>query len=515
MSTIDSTSQATAVGVGAKNLPFSIGGTNQIARVGIIGTYDPAITTVVDEVPLQVLSAADVGNRTGYGYMLHRLALQVFDGLNGAGEVYIIPQSEPGGGVQADGEIAWTGPSTASGTVYLRIANKLYQIAVASGASIEDISDAVVAAVNADADSPVVAAKTAVTFETTFTAKTSGTYGNFITITLSAGNDEALPAGVTGVITAMASGAGVPDIDDALNGTGTGDDSNETDLTHIVHGYLLDTSTIDKVSAYVGEGNTFTGLYDKLVGRPFVCLSGDTVAGSAGYNALKVITDARLEDRANGYLGVPDSDNHPAEIAALALGKIAATFQLDPARNYAGISLGGVDPGDSADRWTKDYSVRDNAVKNGISPTRVISGVVKLQNVITSYRPTSISVASNGFKSFRSFAITRNILAILRQVFEGDDWQEISIVKDVSQVTDFEASQKVRDINSVKTTLNNITDFFGGKAWLYDTDFPKEESTVTIRALSNGFDINYKYRLSGEAQIYNIQASFDTNITSG
>lgn len=512
----DSTSQATAVGIGAKNVPFNFTGTNQDAIVNIIGTYDPSILTITDELPIEVLSAADVGNRTGYGFMLHRLAIQVFEGLGGSGKVYITPQSEAGGAAASTGDILYAGTTTtAAGTIHLRVGGKKYSVAIPSGTTIEDMSGLVVAQYNADADASMVAAVTAVTFETAFTAKSKGPWGDEITISVNAGIDEELPAGITSAtVTAMSGGTGIPDIDDALDGTGTDDDANEIDATHMVHGYGLDTDTIDKISAYVGEGNTFDGLYSKLIGRPFVCLNGDNTAGTAGYTALRVITDARLEDRANGYEAAPDSSWHPSEIASLAIGKIAATMQSNPAQHYAGISLGGVDPGDVADRWTKDYSVRDLAVKGGISPTRVVAGTVKLQNVITSYRPASIAVASNGYKSFRSFAITRNILKTLRELFEGEDWQGVSIVADVSEVSDFEAAQKVRDIASVRTALNNITDFFVSKSWLYDGDFAKQESTVAIRALSNGFDINYKYKISGEAQIYNVQASFDTNIAA-
>ena len=65
---------------------------------------------------------------------------------------------------------------------------------------------------------------------------------------------------------------------------------------------------------------------------------------------------------------------------------------------------------EEADRWTKDYSVRDSAVKGGISPTRVISEQVVMQNVVTFYRPVSVPTASNAYKSMRSLAIIQDVL---------------------------------------------------------------------------------------------------------
>lgn len=518
MSTIDNTSLATAVGVGSKNVILALAGLNLTRKVAVVGTYDPSKTSVVDETPVQILNEGDAGDRFGFGYMLHRQIKAVFEGNNGAGEVWAIPQSETGGAAASVGDITWVGTTTAAGTIYIRIGGKLYQVAIPSGSDIEAISDAVVAELNADADIPVVVATTAVTFVTTFTAKSKGPEGDNISITLNRDDGEELPAGVTsatiqamGVVTP---GTGIPDIDDALDGMGTGDDANEKFFTHLVHGYGLDTSTIDKVSAYVGEGNTFDGLYSKLITRPFMCLMADTDPGSSAYTALKVITDARLEDRANGILGVPDDDDIPIEIAARAVGKMAQISQANPAQNYAKQILATEGGSVSAQRWTKDYSIRDAAVKAGISPTRVISDTTYLQNVITFFRPASIPVANNAFSSMRSIAIIQDVGNFLRTVFESEAWTGISIVADKSLVTDFDAKQKARDLTDVQTQVNNIADFLASKSWSFDADFAKENSEISIRAASNGFDIDFKWKLSGEAQIYNIQSSFDINIAA-
>jgi len=511
---INAATQAYAVGVGVDNVQFGISPENVPAKVAVIATYDPAKTSVVDEVPIRILNEADAGDRFGFGYPLHRLIKKVFDGNQGNGQVFAIPQTEIG--TESDGEIQWTGTTTEAGKIFLRLGGELTTIDLSTGSTIEQTSDAVVAAINALADTPVVAAKTVTTFETTFTSKAKGLEHDNIFISLNSGSDEALPAGLTTVITAMGNGAGTPDIDDALNGMGTDDEANEEFFTDIIHGYGLDTATIDKVSAYVGLGDTFSGLYLKTVGRPFTCLMGDTDPGLAALTALNVITDARLTDRANGILAAPDEEDIPTELAAFATGQISAIAQENPAQSYSNLVMSGIGGFSvSAQRWTKNHDTRDTAVKEGISPTLVKNGnQVFLQNIQTFYRPTNVPTSSNGYKSVRSIKIIQNMLFKLREIFEAEAWQGISIVNDTSQVTDPIAKKKARGILEVQTELNNFADFAAGKSWIFDADFPKANSTVVIRALSNGFDIDFKWKMSGEAQVYNITQSFDINIAS-
>lgn len=515
MSVVDSTTEATAVGVGSDNVQFGVSVTNLVRKGVIIGTYDPAKTSVVDDVPIQVLNEADAGDKFGFGWPLHRLVKKYFEGSQGAGECWVIPQSETG--TESAGEITWTGTTTGAGTVFLRIGNEIYSIPIVTGSVIEDISDAVVAFVNAIADTPVVAAKTATTFETTFTAKAKGLEGDNISITLNADTDagEELPVGITAaVITDMTGGAGTPDIQDALDGMGTGDDANQKYFTGMVHGYGLVTSELDKIGIYVGLGDTLTGTYAKPVTRPFYCINCDTTPGDSALSALQVITDARLSDRANVIIGVPDEDDIPTEIAAFTLGTISRIAQNNPAEHYAGKILVGVGKRSlSENRWTKNLSARDIAVKTGISPTLVQSAQALLQNIITFFRPANIPAASNGYKSVRSISIIQDITNSLRTEFESESWQGISIVADASLVTDTAAQKKVRDILDVQTTLNNLATQFEKKGWIFSASFSQTNSTVKIRDLSNGFDINFKWKMSGEAQVYNIDSSFDINIS--
>ena len=164
-------------------------------------------------------------------------------------------------------------------------------------------------AINANNALPVSAALNITAAD--LTAKSKGPWGDDISIKFNLGFGQALPTGVSAVVTDMASGAGIPDIDDALNGMGENDDANEAFFTDLVHGYGQDSTTLDKISTYGGIGNDFVGLYSKTVGRPFRVMTGDVTADTAGLTALQALADARKNDRTNMIIAVPDSANHP------------------------------------------------------------------------------------------------------------------------------------------------------------------------------------------------------------
>ena len=507
---------ANAVGSAVQNNQFQPEAQNIPRKILIIGTQ-LAAKTLPPEIPIRILSPEDCGDKAGFGSMLHRLSIQTFQGGNGI-ETSIQPQDEAGGAVVADGEIDWTGTTgVLAGTIYLYISGIQVAVTIAAGTDLEGVSDAVVAAVNAIKELPVTAAKTAVSFETTFEAKSLGTWGNDISIVFNLGVGEELPTGVVvNAVTAMANGAGVPTMADALDGLGVNDDANENFFTDVVHGYGQDTTTLDAISAYVGEGNDFIGLYDKLVSRPFRVLTGDVASGTGGLTSLISLADGRLLDRANGIIAVPDSPSHPSEIAALAIGNMARINQDRAAQAYGDILLTGIWPGDKGDRWTSDYDNRDTAVKSGISPTRVKNGQVFMQNVVTFYRPASIPESSNGYRSMRNISILQNILDNIRTNFEQEKWQGISIVGDTTNVSSTIDRQKARDVDSVIDDLMALARSFESKAWLYEAAFTidalKEAGAVTVRSGSSGFDSILKVILSGEGGILDTVTQFDTSI---
>lgn len=513
---LSTSSMAAAVGARANNVQFQSGANNVPRKVVIIGTYDPAKTTVVPEVPELCTGPGDAAGKYGRGSMIHRLMLALDKGAHGI-ETWIIPQEEgPGTVYKAAGDIEFAGSAvTEAGTLYLYIAGDAVPISLAAGDDAAAIATKVAAAITANLDLPVtgVINTTGVDVE----AKMAGPYGNSIKVSLNEGFQEHTPAGVVAVITDLTGGTGIPDIADALAALGTGDDTNEKGITDGVHGYGQDSTTLDAISTWNGVGNEAIGCYDRLVARPVRFLVGDTVAGSAGLADLVALGGARTSDRTNGVLAVPGSCNHPEEIAAIAIGIMARINNNRAAESYIGKVLPGVFPGALADRWTSDYDDRDTAVKAGISPTVVSGGAVLLQNVLTFYHPESVTPTSNGYRSMRNISIIQNLLANVRANFSTEKWQGISIVADVAKVGNITDRQKARDIDAVMDDLLALVNAFESHAWIFSAAFTiarlKAGGCIAVRAGGLGFDMILPVMLSGEGGIFDTEVQFDTNLS--
>jgi len=510
------TSIAAGQFTGLENKQFAVTAEVLARKILLIGSYDEVNkTAVVDNVPVQILSPEEVGDQTGFGYMLHRLAVAAFKKSGGI-ETWMIPQPEDSGADVAVGEIDFAGSSgVLAGTMALYIAGLRVPVTITDAMDVEGIADAVVAAITADADLPVTATKTAVTFEVVPEAKGQGLWGNDITIEFNLQAGEALPTGVAAAVTDMASGLTVPDIQDALNALGTGDAQNEKFFTDVIHGYGQDTDTIDAISVYNGEGNDFVGNYAKTVARPFRCLSADvTATGSAALTALLSISNDRKSNRTHGIIAVEGSPNHPIEIAAETMALMARTNSKRAEESYIGKQLD-IYPGLVSERWSSDYTARDSALKQGITSVVVENGIVTLKNVVSFYHPGSIALASNAFLSMRNISIIQNLGNSISLNFKREKWLSITIVSDVTKISSTISREKVRDIDAVIGELVALAKEWEGNAWLFESDFTIDRlaagNLVTIRAGNNGFDMTIPVLLSGEGGILNTTVQFDAS----
>jgi len=522
MGEVIASSLAAAVTSGVTNTQFQTSAEVVPRKILFIGTGDPLKQVGLSlNTPIPVTSPEDVGNLTGFGWMLHRLAEQGFKGSKNSIEAWMIVQAEDAGtGVQALGDIDFTASAAVlAGKISLYISgilNRVVEVAVTDAMTADNIAAAVIVAVNAIKELPVTALVNGVTTaQVDFTAKSVGTWGNNIDLAFNLKQGEELPSGVSAVITAMASGAGVEVIATALNSLGVGDNANENFFTDVIHGYGADTTTMDAILAYVGAGNTKIGLYSELVHKPFRVLTGDVVADSAGLTAIRAIGDGRKTDRANGTVSVPGSHSHPEEIAAQAMGIMAKVNNSLAEQNYVDMILQDIDPGATADRWTSEYTNRDLAVKSGISPTFVISGNVVLQNVATYYHPDNVPQASNGYRSMRNISVLQNILNSQYVTFNADKWKNVTFVEDVTKVSNAASREYVRDIDAVIDEDISLIDTWMDNAWIYTDTFSKEQlktNPPTIRTGADGFNNKIKVILSGEGLIFDNETEFDVSI---
>lgn len=508
--TPNSLAQINAVGV--QNVQLKAGASVLNRKIVIVGTYDNS-KTIVDDTLAQIFSPEDAASKYGFGSMLHRLAIWADKGAKGV-ETWVVPQAEAGGAVAASGDITFVASGIQAGTMYLYISGELVNFTVADADTAADIATKCVAAINANDDINVTAAVNGgVPEQVDVTSKTLGTYGNDVSISFNEINGQEFPTGLTSAtVTPMASGAGLPDIQDALDGLGVGDAQNENYFTDFIFGYGQDATTLNLISAYNGTGNIFEGNYAKEVMRPFRTLTGDVVAGSSGLSALIALGDGRKLDRTSGIIAVPDSPNHPSEIAAQAMGIQTRLNNTLAEENAGGQVLADVIPGAKDQRWSDDYDNRDLAVNAGISPTKIVSGAVTIQNLVTFYHPDNVPSGNNGYRNQRNISLLQNISNSVRENFDQEKWKGISIVSDVTRVTNINSAQKARDIDSVINDFVVLAESWENNAWIFAASHTIENLQVVIRSLTNGFDNIIPLVLSGEGDIINTLIQFDTSI---
>jgi phage tail sheath gpL-like len=510
-------SLASVNSVEVENVQFAVEVTVVKRKINIIATYDPLLTEVVDNEPIQIFNANDAGVKAGFGFMAHRLAVRAFAGSFGNVEAYLTPQPEAGGAAAAAGSADFTGSTgVKAGTVYLYIAGIPAFFQIQDGATPAEIAAAMTAAVTALADLPTTAATNLNASD--LTSKSKGPWGDDISIEFNLGPGQSLPVGVVVAVADMTGGSGVPDVQDALDGLGTGDNQNEDYYTDILCGYGKDSTTLDKISAYNGIGDEKTGNYAGTVARPFRALVGDTAEGTSGLDDLLTLADGRAElDRTNGILPVPGNVHHPMELAACAIGVMARLNNIRPQQNYVNEVLPGI-MANKTGRWTDDYDNRDQAVKNGVSTTQVKNNTVTLQDVITFYRPAAVIPASNGYRAMRNISLfSQNITSNYKANFEREKYQGVTIVEDKAIVGDLIDAEKTVDRDDVLDDLVDLNDQLAAKGWLFNKSFGLEKlkaepARVTLRSSGRGFDIRPPALLSGEGGIYNTKIEFDTSL---
>lgn len=514
---INPTSLAAAKVVGVRNEQRSTEPSTLPRKIALIGSFDSVVyTDIVEDKPIQVISPEQVGTKFGFGGMLHRLAYQSFKGSEGV-ETWVVPQKEDGADVAAVGSIEFIGVLTRFiGTVYIYIGGIPVLFSINGATSFEDIATLFASAVNGAKDLPVSAmVDGTVLTQVNLTSKTVGDWGNHITIKYDLGMYSS-PTGLAFTIVDMVGGLGIPDIATALDGMGISgtDDANSKYWTDVSHGYGLDTKVLDSISAYVGEGDTFTGLYAKSVARPFRVLSADVQPGDAGLASITQLGDDRKLDRANGAVSIPGSPNIPSEISSYVMGIMARINNIRPEEMYVDIALSGIFSGVPLDRWSDTYDNRDLAVKSGVSPTRVSGGSLLLQNVITFYHPDDVAQDNNAYRSMRNISVIQNILSSQKSVFSSPRWMGVTVVSDVARIGNAASRDKVRDVNSVRGDIIILAKNLESRALLYSADPTieklKDPGAIQLRPGGDGFIISMYIVLSGEGNIYDTTLTLET-----
>lgn len=453
-------------------------------RVAVIG--QGASLSVYATTKKQVFTALEVAQTYGFGSPLH-LACKELLPVNGDGvgsiPVTVFPLQDDGSGVPAAGDVSLTGTATESGTLKLRIGGIESQaIVVTSGDLGTALEDAITTAINAILDMPVLAIADGTGNKSDLTAKWDGASGNEIDIEW-----VGSVAGLTLVITAMASGATNPDVQVALDQIG---DVWETQVVNCME--IADTAALGKYDTF-GEGR-----WGALTRKPVIVWTGVNETSVA---AATAVSDARKSDRTNGQITMPASKAMPLQIAARGVARIAPVANNNPPQDYARKRLTNLLPGPDGDQW--DFAERDAAIKAGGSSTQVVDGVAQLSDTVTFYHPSGDPTPA--FRYAVDIEKVRNILFNLSLIFEAAEWDGAPLIPD-DQATVNPTAKKPKD---AKAAVAALIDSLALNAIISDPDTAKG----TIQSAINGanpkrLDVAFTVQISGNTNIISVDFNF-------
>jgi phage tail sheath gpL-like len=277
-------------------------------------------------------------------------------------EVYALALDADAAGVAATATVTIVGTATADGTLSFVWAGRKIKAAVLTGDTPTVIAASIAAAVNADLDNQTTAASALGVV--TATCRHKGAFGNSLSIVLNYYVGDETPSGITSVtITAFASGATNPDIEDAIGALG-GDSQYYT----IVTGWTDDAN--------------MDALEDEMASRwgPIRAIPGHIITAFRGdHTASQTYGDAR-NSQFSTVLATGLSPTAPwIWAASLAAIEVA---ENDPAKPRQNIKIPGVLAPLEIDRFT--ITERNLLLLDGMATYKVISGDSYIERMVTS-----------------------------------------------------------------------------------------------------------------------------------
>ena len=473
------------------NLREGLAGLPQV--IAIFGTFDPTKTEVVNDVPVRIFTEVEAGEKFGFGFPLHLAARQVLR-KSGIVPVFVFPIDEAGAAVEGDGSILVVADAgaTSSGTISLYIGGQRIPVTIAKDTTAVNIQVAITAAINASVNSPVTAlVNGAEEDQSDITSKYKGLIANDISlaVNLTEAEKDASPGGVSFTITDLSSGSGTPVITTAL--ANMGDDW----YTYVVNTFGSDATTMAAFATHNEDDR-----WDTLVNKFYRAFYGsvDDLA------TITAITDALTVDRTNGAITSPGGYMLPFELAALAVGAMAARNQNNPPQPYTGILLDGLVPATVAGQWT--YTERDAAVKAGCSTTILEDGVIKLEDVVMHYHKEGEEPPA--YRWAVDIAKLAEWAYNVDLVFTSDNWRGKILVDDTDIVYNPDARRPLDAVGEIF----KLADGASFAALITRPGFTKENTACSIDiANPNRLNITTLIVLSGATRIISLTTNFGFN----
>ncbi len=368
-------------------------------RALIIG-YKTSSGSQVASTFQRISSADQAKGRGGAGSQFWAMN-KAFFANNAFDEVWGATIAEPSGGTKSAGAIAVSGPASGSGTIYLYIAGQRIAVGVTSGDSANTVAAAINTAINAAVNLPVTS--TVSTSTVTVTAKWKGVDGDGIDIRANyLGNlgGEVLPAGIGLTITAMANGAGVPDLTALI--AALGDEEFDTVVVP-----WTDSGTLNAIDAewdHVGDNGRWSWMR-QIYGHVYTAADGSV-------GTLQTLGASRNGAHVTcfGYYGSPT----PCwERAAMYAAQAHRALMNDPARPLHTLPLVGMLPAVSSLRFTKGE--KNSLAFDGISCAKeTADGKCQIETSFSMYQLNTHGLADNAFLKVQTLATLAYVLRSLR-----------------------------------------------------------------------------------------------------
>lgn len=354
-------------------------------------------------------TAAEVGKLTlvsslglavgigGPGSMLAQM-YETWRRIDPAGEVWCLPVK--GTGTPAEGTLTVTGAATESGLLNLYVGGVRVRAVVASGATLAEVAQSLAAAVNA-ASLPVLA--TAAAGVVTLKCKWSGESGNDIALQLNRlgrNNGESTPAGLTVALSAMAKGAGSPEVADLL--ASLGDEPFE-----FICSPWTDATSLNAWQEFMGDSAGRWSWTKQLYGHLYAAKRG-TVGQLVAFGVT------RSDQHATIYGFELDSPDPFWRAAAAYAARTAVFISADPARPTQTGELTGIASAPAGERFT--LTERQSLLTHGIATASFSGGALRIERGVTTYQRNAFDQPDDSYLDSESLHQSAYVISYLKSV---------------------------------------------------------------------------------------------------
>ncbi len=452
-------------------------------QVAVIG--QGATNSVYPTTKAQYSDALTVGQTYGFGAPLHLAAQQLFP-INGDGvgsiPVTFYPMVDDVSAIASTGDITPTGPASSVQSYIVRINNiDSASFVIQTGAALATMITAMVDAINAQTDMPVIAVDG--TTKVDLTSKWAGVSANDIYLEVVGPTN----AGVTFAFTQHTGGLVNPDIDLALAQVG---DVWESMILNCLD--IADAVTMNKLQVF-GDGR-----WGALTRKPAVVFTGNL---ESDVNLAIVIPEGRKTDRINCQFVAPGSKNLPFIMAARSLARVVKLANENPPFDYGSQDVSGIIPGTDGEQWT--YPERDQAVKAGSSTTEVKNGVINLSDTVTFYHPDGDLTPA--YRYVVDIVKLQNILFNFNLEFAQLKWDGAPLIPDNQPTTNPSAVKPKTAVAAMAAIIDNL----GLAAIISDPETAKASIAAGINGANpKRLDMSVTIQLSGNSNIISQTLNF-------